>query len=340
VVGPVLCEQTDEVTAAEVAERVRRALVVPMRLRDRPIVVTASIGIAVTSYPSVTAGDLLAQADTAMYAAKQAGKDRSAVFDLGMRREVTERLDTATGLRQALTDHELLLHYQPVVRATTGAVMGGEALLRWQHPTEGLLGPERFIRYAEASGLIVPIGTWVVQTACRQSAAWRATGRPCSVSINVSGRQLARPDIVEIIGQALEDSGARPSDILLEVTESVVLSDLDRAARVMGELRELGVRLGMDDFGTGYSSLSYLANLPFDIVKIDRTFMTGYGKDRRTAALLETIAALCRSLDLRAVAEGVKTEDQLAEVRRLGIPYVQGFLFGRPVAAEELEAQA
>jgi diguanylate cyclase (GGDEF)-like protein/PAS domain S-box-containing protein len=335
----VLCEQTDEVTAVEVAERVRRALAAPIRLQDRPIVVTASIGIAVTSDPGMTAGDLLAQADTAMYSAKQAGKDRSAVFDVGMRREVTERLDTATGLRRALTDHELLLHYQPLVEVATGAVIGREALLRWQHPTEGLLGPERFISYAEASGLIVPIGTWVIQSACRQSAAWRDAGRPASLSVNVSGRQLARPDIVEIIGLALEDSGARPSDILLEVTESAVLSDLDRAARVMDELRGLGVHLGMDDFGTGYSSLSYLANLPFDVVKIDRTFITGFGRDRRTAALLETIASLCRSLDLRAVAEGVETEDELAEVRRLGIPYVQGFLFGRPVAAEELDAQ-
>jgi diguanylate cyclase (GGDEF)-like protein/PAS domain S-box-containing protein len=332
----VLCEQTDEITASEVAERVRAALAAPILLDDRPLVVTASVGIAVTSDPAMTADDLLARADTAMYAAKQAGKDRSAVFDAGMRRQVTERLDVATGLRRAMAEDELCLYYQPVVTTMTGKGIGGEALIRWQHPTQGLLGPDRFIAHAEATGLIVPIGAWVIETACRQAAAWQEEGRPASMSINVSGRQLARPDIVEVVAGALEASGVRPENIVLEVTESAVLSDLDRAARVMTELRDLGVHLGMDDFGTGYSSLSYLANLPFDIVKIDRTFITGYRKDRRTAALLEAIAALCRSLDLRAVAEGVETEAQLAEVSRLGIPYVQGFLFGRPAPADEM----
>jgi diguanylate cyclase (GGDEF)-like protein/PAS domain S-box-containing protein len=331
----VLCEQTDEVSASAVAERVRAALAAPILLDERPIVVTASVGIAVTSDPAMTADDLLARADTAMYAAKQAGKDRSAVFDTGMRREVTERLDIATGLRRALANAELRLHYQPVVTAATGHRIGAEALLRWQHPTKGLLGPDRFIGHAEATGLIVPIGAWVIETACEQAAAWQEEGRPASMSINVSGRQLARPDIVEVVAGALQASGVSPGNIVLEVTESAVLSDLDRAARVMTELRDLGVHLGMDDFGTGYSSLSYLANLPFDIVKIDRTFITGYGKDRRTAALLEAMAALCRSLDLRAVAEGVETEAQLAEVSRLGIPYVQGFLFGQPVPANQ-----
>jgi predicted signal transduction protein with EAL and GGDEF domain len=332
----VVCDQTDETAAAEVARRVRTALAAPILLDDRPIVVTASVGIAVTTDPAMTADDLLARADTAMYAAKQAGKDRSAVFDTGMRRKVNERLDTATGLRRALADGELRLHYQPVVTVSTGAVIGAEALLRWQHPTEGLLGPDRFIGYAETTGLIVPIGAWVFETACRQSATWQAEGRPAVMSINVSGRQLARPDIIEVVADALKASGVHPGNIVLEVTESAVLSDLDRAARVMTELRQLGVHLGMDDFGTGYSSLSYLANLPFDVVKIDRAFITGFGHDRRTAAMLETIAALCRSLDLRAVAEGVETEAQLAEVRRLGIPYVQGFLFGPAAPAEEM----
>lgn len=329
----VLCEDTDTNRAVRVAERIRRALASPIELPGRPVVVTASVGIAVTGDASVTADDLLAQADTAMYVAKQGGKDRSATFDLGMRRHVTERLDAASGLRRALTGDELRLYYQPVVDTETGLVTGAEGLMRWEHPTEGLLGPERFIDYAETSGLIIPIGAWALDTACRQAATWAGLGFPGHVSVNLSARQLAEADLVTTVRCALERSATDPALIFLEVTESAVMSDLQRSAKVMGQLLDLGVHVGMDDFGTGHSSLSHLANLPFNFVKIDRSFIARFDQDRRAAALLETIATLCRTLDLPAIAEGVETEAQLQRVRELGIPFIQGFLFGRPVPA-------
>ncbi len=295
---------------------------------------------AIASSPGLTPDDVLAQADTAMYTAKQAGKDRAAVFDQRMRQVVTAQLDTASGLRRALAGDELRLFYQPVVDSESGSVVGAEALIRWQHPTEGLLGPDRFIAYAESSGLIVPIGGWVLETACRQAAAFAAVGFAGSMSINVSSRQLVEVDLVAEVANALEQSGASPGAIALEVTESAVMTDVDRVARVLEELRRLGVNVGMDDFGTGHSSLSCLASLPLDFVKIDRSFIARFDEDRRAAALLQTIAALCRTLELAAVVEGVETERQRDEVRRLNIPYIQGFLFGRPVPAESFPLPA
>ncbi len=331
----VLCEHTDAATASAVAERIRLTVAEPIQVDGHGVVVTASIGIAVTDDPSLTAHDLLAQADTAMYAAKGEGKDRSVIFDVAMRRLVTERFDTDAGLRRALAAGELRLHFQPVVRTATGEIVGSEALLRWEHPSEGLLGPDRIIGHAEASGLIVPIGRWVLEHACRQVAAWQASGLTSSVAVNVSARQLAQPDIVDTVAGVLQVTGAHPYQVNLEVTESAVMADLDRAARVIDELRALGLRVGMDDFGTGASSLSYLANLSFDFVKVDRSFITAFDRDRRAAALLETIATLCRALDLDAIAEGIETTGQLDRVRTLGIELGQGYLFGRPVPACE-----
>ena len=332
----ILCESTDLPTAEEVARRVHDALVPPIELGERRINLTASIGIATTADPATIPDDLLAQADTAMYAAKQAGKHRSVCFDQAMRRRVDEQLQVVSGLRQAVERSELRLFYQPVVRADTGAVVGAEALVRWQHPVDGLLGPDRFIGYAEASELILPLGEWVLSTACRQGSAWAGAGLRATVSINVSGRQLAHPGFADTVERHLAESGVPPDLVCLEVTESAVMADIERAASILRELRSLGVQVGVDDFGTGYSSLSYLADLEFDFVKIDQSFVSRYDQDRRAAALLETIAALCRSLDLPAVAEGVETDAQLAEVRRLGITYAQGYLFGRPMPVDQL----
>ncbi len=335
----VLCEDTDAGAAELVAEKIRRALSTPIDLDGRNVVVTASIGIAVGRHGAVSADDLLAQADTAMYAAKRAGKDRAVVFDLQMRRQVTEQLDKASGLRRALNHDELRLFYQPVVRSDTGTVVGAEALVRWEHPDQGLLGPDHFVGFAESSGLIVPMGAWVLEKACEQVAAWAALGFATRVSVNVSGRQLTEDDVARRVGALLDMTGIEPTRLQLEVTESAVMVDLDRVATVMEQVRHLGVQVGMDDFGTGYSSLSHLANLPFDFVKIDRSFIARFDQDRRAAALLQAIATLCRSLDLPAIAEGVETEEQLHEVRRLGIPYIQGFLFGRPVPAAAFPAR-
>ncbi len=327
----VLCEDTSVEAAERMADRIRHSLAAPIDLGDRHVVVTASIGIAVVSEPGLTPDDLVAQADTAMYSAKQAGKDRSAVFDLRMRQEATARLDTASGLRRALAGDEFRLVYQPVVESKSGRVAGAEALLRWHHPEEGVLGPERFVAYAESCGLIVPIGGWVIETACRQAAAFAAAGAPIAVTINVSSRQLTEADLVATVSEAIERSGVSASTISLEMTESAVMTDVTRAAKVLERLRDLGVRVGIDDFGTGHSSLSYLASLPLDFVKIDRSFVARFGEDKRAAALLQTIAGLCRALDLAVVAEGVETESQRDEIRRLAIPYMQGFLFGHPV---------
>ncbi len=331
----VVCDDTDAHHAGEVATRIQAALAAPIDLLGRALVVTASIGIAVVTEAGMTSDDLLAQADTAMYAAKVAGKDRSVIFDASMREEVTQRLDAAAGLRQALSDGELRLFYQPVVRSDSLRVIGNEALLRWERPGAGLLPPDRFIGHAEATGLILQIGAWVLESACRQASEWSRSGHHGHVSINVSARQLAEDDIVATVRRALQTTGCDPSHVLLEVTESAVMSDLQRAAKIMAELRSLGVQVGMDDFGTGHSSLSYLANLPFDFVKIDKSFIAASAEDRRAAALLETAATLCRALGLPAIAEGVETEEQLARVRRLGIPYAQGYLFGRPVPRAE-----
>ncbi len=331
----ILCDETDAAEARQIADRLRAALQEPVDLGGTSVVVTVSMGIAVTTDPACTPDDLLAEADTAMYAAKRAGKDRAATFDVRMRNAVTEQLDTASGLRQAVSGEELRLFYQPVVDATTGAVVGGEALVRWQHPRRGLLGPGTFIEQAEASGLIVAVGGWVMRTACRQVANWGAGGFGGNVSINVSARQLAEPGIVDEVCRAIEAAGAEPSKVLIEVTESAVMSDLRRSAAVIEQLGSLGVRVGIDDFGTGYSSLSYLADLPFDFLKIDRSFIARLDRDRRAAALLETLASLCQSLELTAIAEGVETEEQLQRVRSVGIPFIQGFLFGRPVPPDE-----
>ncbi len=332
----VVSEGVDAADASDLARRIRSALSSPIDLGDRSVTITASIGYALTSDPALSADDILAEADTAMYAAKQAGKDCAAMFEPRMRESASAELEAVSGMRRALERGEFRLHYQPIIDVLAGTRIGCEALLRWQHPTEGLLGPAEFIGYAEASGLVIPLGEWVLRSACFQSAGWRAAGLPAHVSVNVSGLQILESDLVDSVRRALDDSGAHPSDLSLELTENAVMSDLARAASVIDRLGALGVHVGMDDFGTGHSSLSQLAGLPFDFVKIDRSFVRDYDRDRRSAAMLETIASLTRTLDLRAVAEGVETEEQLEHLKKLGIHLIQGFLLGRPVPAEDL----
>lgn len=336
----VLCEDTDTAAAGHLAERIRHAVSEPINLGEQSVTITASIGMATTDDRTKTTDELLSMADTAMYAAKESGKDRATSFAFHMQLEATERLCALSGMRRALANDEFRLLYQPIVTVDTRVDRGCEALVRWQHPTEGLLAPVHFIDYAEACGLIIPLGDWVIRTACTQSAGWRRRGHDGLVSINVSGLQLTRSDLVSTVAQALEESGAAPADICLEVTENAVMSDLARANAVMKDLHGLGVRIGMDDFGAGHSSLSQLAELPFDFVKVDRSFIRRFDRDRRAAALLETIATLCRALDLPAVVEGVETAQQMKPLQELGIPYVQGFLFGRPMAAGEYELRA
>ncbi|HET9077914.1 MAG TPA: EAL domain-containing protein [Acidimicrobiales bacterium] len=331
----VISEDADEPAARQIAERIRQALATPIQLGDKPVSITASVGVAVTADPGVSPDDLLAQADMAMYEAKQAGKDCSAMFAAHMRKRAADQLDAVSGMRRGLAEDEFRLFYQPIVDARTGTPVGSEALLRWQHPGVGLLGPDHFIDYAEDSGLIIPLGGWVLHTALRQSAAWRRAGRCSRVAINVSALQLTGSDIVAIVSDTLHATGAEPGSISLELTESAVMADLDRATATIEALKSLGVHVGMDDFGTGHSSLSHLARLPFDFVKIDRSFIRDFDRDARTAAMIESITTLCRALNLPAIAEGVETEEQRHHLQRLGVPYLQGFLFGAPAPPSE-----
>ena len=331
----VIVIESDEPSSIEhLADRIRRAIAAPMTVADRTITVTASIGFASTAERSTSADSLLADADMAMYEAKAAGKDSVARFTAEMRHRTSRHLETVSGIGRGIEAGEFLLHYQPIFDLATGQVETHEALLRWQHPTSGLLLPSQFIGYAEASDLIIPLGRWVLDTGCNQSATWRRAGRPAKVSMNVSGRQLTGADVAGDVAAALQRNGADPSDIYLEVTETALISDRDRARAALVALRDLGVHLGLDDFGTGWSSLSQLAHLPFDFVKIDQSFVRDLESDRRKAALLESILALCSTLGLRVIVEGVETASQLEHLQRLGVRLAQGFLLGRPVPPE------
>ncbi len=329
----IVCPDADQEAVTAVTSRLRRALSAPIELDGRPVVVTASLGIVYADDVCCDPEQVLASADIAMFAAKGAGKNRAATFDSGMRRELDDRIDATAGLRRAVERGELELHYQPIVRLATGETSSHEALLRWNHPAEGLVTPDRFVPHAEASGLILPIGGWVMKAAMAQSARWSAAGRTATVSLNVSPRQLTEADLLAAVEQALRDTGADPGHVVLEITESALMSDVGRVRSVMRDLQRTGVRIALDDFGSGYSSLSYLADLPFDFVKIDRSFVARFHQERRAAALLESIATLCHNLGLPAIVEGVETPGQLRQVRDLGIPYAQGYLFGRPSPA-------
>jgi diguanylate cyclase (GGDEF)-like protein/PAS domain S-box-containing protein len=326
----VICEDTDDESTQALAARIHESVRTPIHLADGPITVTASVGVALTADPDVSPEALMADADMAMYEAKQTGKDRVAVFTPELRRRTTDQLNTISGIRRGLAEGEFRLYYQPIVDIASGEIAGHEALIRWQNPSSGLLAPQHFIDYAESSGLIIPMGEWVLRTACQQSTEWRRAGRPSSVSINVSGVQLTGSDLVATVKQALLDFDTDPSDVNLEVTESAVMSDLDRARTILQSLRDLGAHIGMDDFGTGWSSLSQLARLPVDFLKIDKSFVRDLENDDRSAAMVDSILALCNALHMEVIVEGVETQRQLDHLKQLDVRLIQGYLFGRP----------
>jgi EAL domain-containing protein (putative c-di-GMP-specific phosphodiesterase class I) len=297
-------------------------------------VLTVSIGVAVTADPDRSPDELVRDADTAMYRAKERGKDRCELFGEDMLADVTRRLDVESGLRGALERGELRLHYQPEVDLASGRVHAVEALLRWQHPERGLLAPAEFIAVAEDTGLIVPIGAWAIREACRQAARWSAA--PVTIRVNISARQLRDPELVAVVREALAHSGVPPSELCLELTESVLMQDVASGAATLGELRALGVRLALDDFGTGYSSLAYLRRLQVDLLKVDRSFMTELGEQPAEETIVAAIVGLARGLGLGVTAEGIETSEQLECVRALGCDSAQGFLLARPAAADEV----
>jgi diguanylate cyclase (GGDEF)-like protein len=320
--------------AAAAAERLAAILREPVVVDGRSHVMTVSIGVAVTTDRERVPEHLVRDADVAMYRAKELGKDRCEMFDADMHADARRRLDVEAGLRSAVERGELRLHYQPEVELTTGRVLAVEALLRWEHPERGLLAPGEFIGVAEDTGLIVPIGAWVLQEACRQAAAWGDT--PVTMRVNLSARQLRDPGLVADIRRALADSGISPHDLCLELTESMLMLDVERSAAVLGELRALGVRLALDDFGTGYSSLAYLRHLEVDRLKIDRSFMAELADAPAEQTIVAAIIGMARGLGLAVTAEGVETQEQLAQVRSLGCDAVQGFLLARPAPPEEI----
>jgi EAL domain-containing protein (putative c-di-GMP-specific phosphodiesterase class I) len=251
------------------------------------------------------------------------------------------RLDTEVALRQSIVDGDLRLQYQPIVDLEDGAILGFEALVRWQHSTRGLLGPDHFIEIAEETGLILPLGAWVLHEACRQATRFQSLGGPWSrltMSINLSAAQLAQPDLAELLGAVLHDAGLRPELVELEMTEGILMDDAASTIAVLQELRDVGVRLSVDDFGTGYSSLAYLKRFPVDVLKIDRTFVQGLGDDPEDSAIVAAVVSLADALGLAVVAEGVETERQREHLLALGCDRAQGYLFARPLDPGDAEA--
>jgi len=293
------------------------------------------VGIALSTPGQDSPGDLVRNADVAMYRAKTGGRARSVVFDRGVDARAVERLALETELRHAIERDELELHYQPIVSLATGRIADFEALIRWRHPEHGLIPPDRFIPLAEETGLIIPIGQWVLETACRQLNTWqrRFQNDKLGMSINLSARQFQQPTLVEDIAHALRATGLPAANLMVEVTESLAMRDAASAATILAELKVLGVRVAIDDFGTGYSSLSYLHRFPADVLKIDRSFVSRLGRERHDLAIVEAIVALARGLDMEVTAEGIETNEQLARLRTLRCEHGQGYLFSRPLAA-------
>ena len=336
----VLLERVEDRRAAsEVARRILATLTTPFEVAEREIVISASIGIALRDREDEVADveEMLSQADLAMYVAKRRGKAQYEVFDFSMHAALVSRLELEVELRRAVEEQQFVLHYQPIMSLSEDRVLGTEVLVRWDHPTRGLVPPDEFIPLAEDSGLIVPIGSWVLERSCVQMAAWNAQrpGAPLYLSVNLSPRQL-RSGIVDTVAGALERSGLDPRQLVLEVTESAFVDD-DADVEALHALRELGVRLAVDDFGTGYSSLNYLRRLPVDVVKIDRSFVRELSHGSDDEALVDAIVRLCRALGMLVIAEGVETPGEASVLAGLGAPAAQGYLFARPSPATDLE---
>jgi diguanylate cyclase (GGDEF)-like protein len=336
----ILCEQlVGETEVVGIAERIRQLTAAPLEIDGRELIVTASVGIAITRSPDVAPADLLRDADAAMYQAKQAGRDRSVIFADSMRTRAIKRLDTEVALRQAIGDGELRLHYQPIVNIKTGRTDGVEALVRWQHPTRGLIYPDQFITIAEETGLVIPLGEWVLGEACQQLHTWHRTYPQLAhlaIGVNLSGHQLIRPEFPRVVANVLSATGVPADQLILEITESVLMADAKAAIKVLRALKALGVLLSVDDFGTGYSSLSYLKKFPVDALKIDKSFVDGLGTEAEDSAIVHAIINLAHTLRLITVAEGTETARQLSALADLGCDSAQGYLLCRPKPAADV----
>ncbi|GAA2642762.1 EAL domain-containing protein [Dactylosporangium fulvum] len=341
----VLVEDVDELEAMDLAERLLTAIRRPLRLGNREVVTSASIGVATAKAgdgdDGPDPGELLRNADLAMYAAKGDGRDRYALFDPAMYADILREAEERAELERALALEEFVVHYQPIVDLPTSRLIGVEALVRWEHPVRGMLGPGAFIPLAESTGLIVPLGRWVLRQACEQLAAWRTefdTASGIRVNVNLSARQFQHEGLVEEVAGILRETGVDPHQIVLEITESLLMQDTESTIDTLGRLKALGVRLAIDDFGTGYSSLSYLKRFPVDILKIDRSFVDDIDTVDGDATLAEAVVQLGRALQLQTVAEGIETAEQWSTLQDLGCEYGQGYLFAKPGAASEISS--
>jgi diguanylate cyclase (GGDEF)-like protein len=335
----VLCDElASETEVIAVADRIAATLGPPFELQGHEVFATASVGIAMAS-PQHTAEELVRDADAAMYRAKERGKARYEIFDELMHVRAVRRLEVENALHRALERGEFDVFYQPEVDVRSTAVIGVEALVRWNHPERGLVPPAEFIAVAEETGLIVPIGRWVLQEACRQVQTWshaNVTLAPLMLGVNLSGRQLMRPDLLHTVAEALGDSGINPGQLCLEMTESVLMEDVETTMAALHALKRLGVSISIDDFGTGYSSLNYLKRFPVDWLKLDKSFIDGLGKNAEDTAIVGAIVNLAHAIGLQAVAEGVETPEQLAYLNELGCDIFQGYYFARPQPAADI----
>ena len=337
----VLCEVESEAEAFAVAERIADAWELPIPVgTGGEVFVSASIGITVARRPQ-SAETMLREADAAMYRAKEAGRGRYELFDEEMRRDAFERLRTESDLRRAVEREQFRVYYQPIYDVAEQRLLGAEALVRWDRPGNGIVGPAEFIGLSEETGLIAPLGRWVLERATAQMSEWRERyphAADLGLTVNVSGRQLARPEFLEEVRAALQRGALDPESLGLEITESVLMKDASSPRSTLEALRKMGVRVLLDDFGTGYSSLSRLKGLPVDAIKVDRSFVDGLGAEEQDTAIVSAIVDIADSLGLGAIAEGVETSDQLAALRELGCHGAQGYLFAAPLPADEFEA--
>lgn len=318
---------------AKIAQKILLALAGSYGVDEHELFVSASIGISIFPNDGDDVDTLIKNADRAMYQAKESGRNNFQFYAPDMLESAMERLALETDLRKALDRQQLLLHYQPVMRAD-GAIVACEALVRWQHPALGLLLPSEFISLAEETGLIVPIGEWVIREASRRMARWKREGHDLRVLVNISARQFQQRDLADVVADALAAADLDPTLLELEITESAVMRDAERTLSVLYELKNAGVRLSIDDFGTGYSSLGYLKRFPIDVIKIDRSFVRDVLVDKFDEAIARAVVTLAHSLELDVLAEGVETERQLAFLRDIGCDLIQGFLVSRPLAPD------
>jgi diguanylate cyclase (GGDEF)-like protein len=337
----VLCPNIyDGRHAEQVGERVRQSLVRPFAVDGEHVWLTACMGLAVEDTAGHSASSLLRDAEAALERAQSAGPGHHVLLDNSSRAATATRQEMVQRLRAALRLGQFRLRYQPLVSTTDGHIVGLEALLRWEDPLRGQVQPDDFIPLLEETGLIVPVGSWVLEEACRQAAAWRRQGPPAAdltISVNVSPRQLAQPDFAATVARALETTGANPRLLCLEITEAALITDVDAARRELAKLHDLGVRLAIDDFGTGFSSVGYVRQFPIDSLKIDKSFVQGLTSGAEDAAIAQAIIKMAHALGLTAVAEGVESADVLARLQQLGCDLVQGYYFAAPLAVHAVE---